>query len=59
MDKKILNTYICETCELSSDFGKEISREVNDTEGYITFEHGTYHGSIEDEDTYWCNNCIK
>lgn len=53
------NIHVCETCELPSDFGKEISREVNDTEGFITYEYGIMYGSVEDEDTYWCNDCSE
>ena len=47
-------------------YGNESYGDIDEIEGIehahsetITFEHGTYHGSIEDEDTYWCNNCIK
>ena len=51
------NICVCDTCEIPSDFGKETSREINDTEAYITYEHGIFHGSVEDDDTYWCNSC--
>jgi len=36
---------------------KKLSRETNDNEAYITYEHGIFHGSVEDDDTYWCNDC--
>jgi len=51
------NICVCDTCELPSDFGRETCREINDTEAYITYEHGIFHGSVEDDDTYWCNDC--
>tara|TARA_X000001382_G_scaffold43491_1_gene29325 strand:- start:1114 stop:1287 length:174 start_codon:yes stop_codon:yes gene_type:complete len=51
------NIHVCDTCGLPSDFGKELSREINDTEGFITYEHGIFYGSVEDEDTYWCSYC--
>ena len=51
------NICVCDTCEIPSEFGKELSREINDTEGFITYEHGIFYGSVEDEDTYWCSSC--
>ena len=51
------NICVCDVCELPSDFGRETCREINDTEAYITYEHGIFHGSVEDDDTYWCNSC--
>ena len=51
------NICVCDTCEIPSDFGRETSREINDTEAYITYEHGIFYGSVEDDDTYWCSSC--
>lgn len=51
------NICVCDTCELPSDFGRETFRDVNAYEAYIVYEHGTFYGSTEIDDNYWCNDC--
>jgi len=51
------NICVCDVCELPSDFGRETFRDLNAYEAYIVYEHGTFYGSTEIDDNYWCNDC--